>query len=215
MIRFQALRLSLIWTRSIVLFVSISIVAISLAIYNKQTTPALSLLQEIIADSDAIQGRENQIIHDMIQNKRLIATLIAAQISIFCPLFFLLNMTMLTFSDVWCTFIELFCQALMPLGLGITWIISISFNEKIRVGKYIGRFDGVHDIDEGYDGLVKQLKIVIVSVLAIEIAVLSMFSFACSYNAWKMYRTGGIHLLDEDEFDASTLVLPYDINEEM
>lgn len=74
-----------------------------------------------------------------ITDRRLISTLVAAQASIFCPLFILLNplstksATSPTESSaaVVC-FIEWICQLLMPLGLALSWMFSILFDYKTK-----------------------------------------------------------------------------------
>jgi hypothetical protein len=122
------------WTRSIVLILSIFIVVLSLCIYNYTAIPLFSLHQQDI----------KQIMYDMINDRKLIATLVAAQTSIFCPLFLLMSKSTTstlctslhhlycqsTQAEITRTVIEQFCQFLMPLGLALSWIFCISFEKR-------------------------------------------------------------------------------------
>jgi hypothetical protein len=126
---------ALIWTRTIVLLLSILVVVISLTVYNYNALPVFSLLETEAVES--LTG--HQIINDMIQDRRLIATLVAAQASIFCPLFLLMSSTsvsIITLSStdaIWRTVVEQFCQFLMPLGLAMSWIFCITFDQHTHI----------------------------------------------------------------------------------
>lgn len=125
------------WTRTIVLILSIIVVVISLTVYNCNSLPIYTLLEEETTGSIALPGR--QIIYDMIQDRRLIATLVAAQGSIFCPLFLLMSSSSTTLSafstttDIWRAVTEKFCQFLMPLGLVMSWFFCIAFDKHTHI----------------------------------------------------------------------------------
>ncbi|ORX44033.1 hypothetical protein DM01DRAFT_1268275, partial [Hesseltinella vesiculosa] len=121
------------WIRMTVLVLSVLIIMASLSQYSRQTLPILSLFKN---DEDMPQA----VIHD----RRLIATLVASQASIFCPLFLLMSQNADTTStpttifsigihpssSFWRIAFDLFCQFLMPLGLVLSWLFCISFDHK-------------------------------------------------------------------------------------
>ncbi|KAI8078127.1 uncharacterized protein B0P05DRAFT_542616 [Gilbertella persicaria] len=151
--------LFLVWTRSIVLLLSILIVILSLYVYNKDTQPIFSLLN---------QQQEN-LVNDMIENKRLIATLVAAQASIFCPLFLLLNPQDHPENKHHLILLESF----MPSGLALSWIFCISFEDRINA---------LHTASKSILALYLEyhLKYVIVVVLLLEVLVILASSiYAC------------------------------------
>ncbi|KAI7857482.1 hypothetical protein BDC45DRAFT_34348 [Circinella umbellata] len=146
------------WTRTTVLILAIFIVATSLSIYSTHTIPIFSLFsryrqQQIAATThhdNRLNAHESTILLEMIQDRRLISTLVAAQASVFCPLFLLLTSyskqkqekrqeqekqqeqdqqqeqehpRRIALDLVW-------CHVLMPFGLALSWIFCIAFDRK-------------------------------------------------------------------------------------
>jgi hypothetical protein len=99
------------------LITAVVIVIGSLGFYSSNSIP-LSITDE--------QDQGNTWIIQTITDRRLISTLVAAQASIFCPLFILLS----TSSENTTCFIEMACQFMMPLGLAFSWMFSILFDLK-------------------------------------------------------------------------------------
>ena len=134
------------WTRTTVLVLAIFIVATSLSIYSTHTIPIFSLFshhrqQQIVTTphhDTHLNAHESSILLEMIQDRRLISTLVAAQASVFCPLFLLLTSNNKQEQekqqkqerprrialDLVC------CHALMPFGLALSWIFCILFDCK-------------------------------------------------------------------------------------
>ncbi|KAI8063814.1 hypothetical protein BC940DRAFT_321494 [Gongronella butleri] len=145
--RMQLLQRAIHCTRLGVLALSVTIILASLSQYSKHAVPILALLKN-----------EERVSMAVIQDRRLIATLVASQASIFCPLFLLMsqccgvkerelagdqdnNDTDSTFqltnspsAKAAIAFMrsafDLFCQFLMPLGLVLSWLFCISFDHK-------------------------------------------------------------------------------------
>jgi hypothetical protein len=101
------------------LITAVVIVVGSLGFYSNNSTP--------IDLNEQDQQDNNTWIIQTITDRRLISTLVAAQASIFCPLFMLLSPSTTTYTD---TLIETICQLLMPLGLALSWTFSILFDLK-------------------------------------------------------------------------------------
>ncbi|KAI7901407.1 uncharacterized protein BX663DRAFT_514325 [Cokeromyces recurvatus] len=125
---------TIIYTRVAVLTLSVCIVVISLVKYNFSTCPILSLFDNV---------KSHQFIYDMIEDRNLIATLIAAQASIFCPLFLLMSSPVSTYyeystrisfstADICRIMIEHLCQFLMPFGLSMSWLFCITFDKRTK-----------------------------------------------------------------------------------
>ncbi|KAI9488196.1 hypothetical protein BDB00DRAFT_849320 [Zychaea mexicana] len=153
------------WTRTIVLVLAILIVATSLSIYSTHTIPIFSLFsrhdqtiqspstsqQQLyhtngLMSSSVAATRETTVLLEMIQDRRLISTLVAAQASVFCPLFLLLTSNSNNSKqqqtnnnnnnndvghhrrafalDLIC------CHVIMPFGLALSWIFCILFDRK-------------------------------------------------------------------------------------
>ncbi|KAI8356580.1 hypothetical protein EDC96DRAFT_515470 [Choanephora cucurbitarum] len=121
--------------RLISLVTAVSIVAGSLVFYSSSTLPLE------ITDDEQIDKRDSMIwTIQTITDRRLISTLVAAQASIFCPLFILLttnNQGNIPSSGV--SVIEMACQFLMPIGLALSWMFSILFD--VVSTDLIGRTD--------------------------------------------------------------------------
>lgn len=100
------------------LITAVVIVVGSLGFYSNNSTP--------INLNEQDQQNDSTWIVQTITDRRLISTLVAAQASIFCPLFMLLSPST-AHTD---TLIETICQFLMPLGLALSWIFSILFDLK-------------------------------------------------------------------------------------
>lgn len=129
------------WTRTTVLVLAIIIVAASLSVYSLHTVPIFSLF-----GGSGVNGHhQTSILLEMVQDRRLISTLVAAQASVFCPLFLLLNhnrkkeqhdeSSSLAF-DLVC------CHVLMPLGLALSWTFCIMFDRKTMMALMQGGFMG-------------------------------------------------------------------------
>ncbi|CAO3599600.1 unnamed protein product [Absidia cylindrospora] len=142
------------WTRKSVVTLSIIIIITSLSQYSKEAIPVFTLLP---STKDAIDADNNENlvnrIHSfgqaLIQDRRLIATLVAAQTSIFCPLFLLVGNAATCMNHhhhpsnadqqqhssssvvgFWKTALDLLCQIIMPLGLAMNWLFCLSFDHK-------------------------------------------------------------------------------------
>ncbi|KAI8139032.1 hypothetical protein BJV82DRAFT_628781 [Fennellomyces sp. T-0311] len=123
------------WTRTLVLILAILVVAASLSIYSSHTIPIFSLFSRNSHHYSHDEARESTILLEMIQDRRLISTLVAAQASVFCPLFLLLTSSrrqeeqeMRDSSRV--ALDLLCCNVLMPFGLALSWIFCILFDRK-------------------------------------------------------------------------------------
>ncbi|KAL9556352.1 hypothetical protein MBANPS3_001903 [Mucor bainieri] len=101
------------------LITAVVIVIGSLGFYSNNSMP--------LDPTDSDQQDSSTWIIQTITDRRLISTLVAAQASIFCPLFILLSPSTTTYAD---TLIEVVCQFLMPLGLALSWTFSILFDLK-------------------------------------------------------------------------------------
>lgn len=175
------------WTRTVTLILSILIVILSLSIYNYTALPILELLQDS-SITTTVSGSE--LLHDMIQDRRFIATLVAAQASVFCPLFLLMttNSPLPTktnrFSNTekYRIVIEQFCYFLMPFGLALSWVFCIIFDRKTEIASlefepfgYVSNDSS--DLWELANYLVDSLKYIIISILVLEIVFIWMSSF--------------------------------------
>lgn len=130
----ESIYTSVQWTRTAVLVMAIIIVAFSLSIYSSHTIPVFSLFSE-----QQSFERDSTFLLEMVQDRRLISTMVAAQASIFCPLFLLLssnnqsqhlkhtssnNNSRSFLADLICSHI------LMPSGLALSWVFCIMFDRK-------------------------------------------------------------------------------------
>lgn len=197
-----------VWTRSIVLILSIIIVISSLSIYNYDAIPVFLLLEE---DPSSLVSKGHEIIYDMIQDRRLIATLVAAQASIFCPLFLLMSASTVPSicqeaSDIWRTVIEQFCQFLMPLGLALSWIFCITFDTRTQAALMDQNMKFQLEQDH-YTALAtyisNSLKYVIIVILLLEVVTIWVSSFKYASILFLSHNQQAIRLHDDDSMYTS------------
>lgn len=208
-----------IWTRSVVLILSILVVVLSLSIYNYSAIPIYSLLEE---DATNVVIKGHQIIYDMIQDRRLIATLVAAQASIFCPLFLLMSscntstscfeyvtkrlFVVLSTTDIWRAIVEQFCQFLMPLGLAMSWIFCITFDRRTEAALVDQNMMGLNFAEQQTSCALAMyvangLKYIIITVLAMEVLAIWLSSYQYAMILFRaQYQQRAIQLT-EDEGD--------------
>ncbi|KAI8369567.1 uncharacterized protein BYT42DRAFT_584937 [Radiomyces spectabilis] len=110
------------------LVLSILVVALSLGIYSSGTVPVFNILT---------QFSKFQTMLAIVQDRQLIATLVASQASIFCRLFLLLNHSLQEHlyvnnnrSTDWRTVSERVCLLLMSGGLAWSWVLCILFDRQ-------------------------------------------------------------------------------------
>lgn len=217
---FQFFNVFVFWTRSIVLILSITVVILSLTIYNSNSTPMLNLL-EYEADASIGLG-DDFIVNDTVRDRRLIATLVAAQASIFCPLFLLMSSSALKFRpeyfdcvstlEIWRVGIEQLCQFLMPLGLVFSWIFCITFDRKVETAMNLE--DMLHSTDTWCGlgaSIAENLKYFIIIVLMMEMLGIWIFSFKCMAYMFIFRNQYSIRLNDDLESvnNSSIMPLPY------
>ncbi|KAI8890749.1 hypothetical protein K501DRAFT_290249 [Backusella circina FSU 941] len=163
-------------TRLASLVMAVTIVIGSLCLYSSHSIP----LGVDYASDDEQEGGKMWIIQS-ITDRRLISTLVAAQASIFCPLFVLLSPTgpfaaVQTEAGAASPFVEMICQFLMPLGLALSWAFSIVFDTKTTD---LVRDDGMLCLQQddaagcALFGLIHGLKYAIIAVFAIETTLVS------------------------------------------
>lgn len=154
-------------TRIFTLITAGVIVLGSLCLYSSHSLPL-----NITDDNE--QGASTWIIQS-ITDRRLISTLVAAQASIFCPLFILLNpKSGQEIESSTSCIIEVICQLLMPLGLALSWMFSILFDAKTT--ELTGRGDMclLEDVGCVLFGFLHGLKYVIVFLFAIETSLVAL-----------------------------------------
>lgn len=214
----------IIWTRSVVLILSILVVVISLSIYNYNAIPIFSLLEE---DATNVVIKGHQIIYDMIQDRRLIATLVAAQASIFCPLFLLMSSwnaptsyfeyitrktkssIALSTSEIWRAIVEQFCQFLMPLGLAMSWNFCITFDQRTEAALIDQNMMGLK-FSENINSctlamyVANSLKCIIITVLVMEVLAIWLSSYKYATILFnEQYQQQAIRL-NEDDIDVES-----------
>lgn len=212
------------WTRTVTLILSILIVILSLSIYNHTALPILELLENPSISTTAVSGSE--LLHDMIQDRRFIATLVAAQASVFCPLFLLMTTNSsplptktnrFSNTEKYRIVIEQFCYFLMPFGLALSWVFCIIFDRKTEIASslefepfgYVSHDSSISSISshlwELAIYLVDSLKYIIISILVLEIVFIWMSSFEY---AKVLSDSQAIKLLfDEEEEEGEEKVL--------
>jgi hypothetical protein len=178
---------------------AVTIVIGSLCLYSSHSIP----LSIDYASDDEEDGK--LWIIQSITDRRLISTLVAAQASIFCPLFVLLSPTgpfAAVQTDVGASpFIEMICQFLMPLGLALSWAFSILFDTKTTD---LVRQDGMICLQQddaagcALFGLIHGLKYAIIAVFAIETTLVS-FAYL------KKSQQAPIELPADDDVEKSAL----------
>lgn len=199
---FQFFNIFIFWTRSIVLLLSITIVILSLTVYNSNSTPISTLLEY---ETDVLQS--DQIISDTVQDRRLIATLVAAQASIFCPLFLLMSSATLKFCpdyfgvlsnmDIFRIGIEQFCQILMPLGLTFSWLFCVTFDRKTETAMMIENLEDTWSVLGA--SVTENLKYITVIVLLMEILGICIVSFKYVSYLLISQKQNSIRLIDDVE----------------
>lgn len=156
------------------LITAIVIVIGSLCLYSSNALP-LNITDD---DKEDIKTWILQSITD----RRLISTLVAAQASIFCPLFVLLNPSALSSQSTAkvtesssASLVEIICQLLMPLGLALSWMFSILFD--LKTTDLIGQGDVclLEDVGCVLFGFVYGLKYAIVILFAVETSLVILF----------------------------------------
>ncbi|KAI8644211.1 hypothetical protein BD408DRAFT_481412 [Parasitella parasitica] len=204
-----------VWTRSVVLILSILVVILSLSIYNYSAVPVFSLLEE---DATNIVTKGHQVIYDMIQDRRLIATLVAAQASIFCPLFLLMSacsasticheyvtrrsFIILSTSEIWRAITEQFCQFLMPLGLAMSWIFCITFDQRTEAALANQNMMGLNFADDHALAIyvANGLKYIVIVVLVMEVLAIWLSSYTYAVILFKaQYQQQSIRLYEDGE----------------
>ncbi|KAI8085331.1 hypothetical protein BDF21DRAFT_492088 [Thamnidium elegans] len=145
------------------LITTIVIVIGSLFLYSSNATP--------LNISDTTDSKAWMI--QSITDRRLISTLVAAQASIFCPLFVLLSPTA---KETEACIIEILCQWLMPLGLALSWMFSILFD--LKTTEMIGHSSLCLLQDTGciLFGFIYALKYAIVLLFSIEAGLVTLKS---------------------------------------
>lgn len=127
-----------------------------------------------------------------ITDRRLISTLVAAQASIFCPLFVLLNPSSLSSKptaqitepiSATTSLVEMVCQLLMPLGLALSWMFSILFD--LKTTDLIGQGDVclLEDVGCVLFGFVYGLKYAIVILFAIETSLVILYFIVTRFHS--------------------------------
>ncbi|GAA5797753.1 hypothetical protein HPULCUR_003147 [Helicostylum pulchrum] len=173
-----------VWTRSTALILSILIVILSLSVYNYNAIPVLLLLENELETTINV----HQIIYDMVQDRRLIAALVAAQASIFCPLFLLMSTSTSVVNlkpkvptcEVWRTVVEQFCQFLMPLGLALSWLFCITFDRRTNdslASQKVLQDDNQDHYCQLANYIGDSLKYIIIVVLLLEVVIIWISSF--------------------------------------
>lgn len=144
------------------LITAVVIVIGSLGFYSNNSIP--------LNATESDQQDSNTWIIQTITDRRLISTLVAAQASIFCPLFILLSPSNTKHAD---TLIEVVCQFLMPLGLALSWTFSILFD--LKSTDLIGQTDMCLSQENCVlFGFIFCLKYFIVGLFAIETCLVSV-----------------------------------------
>ncbi|KAF1806447.1 hypothetical protein V8B55DRAFT_1456861 [Mucor lusitanicus] len=145
------------------LITAVVIVIGSLGFYSNNAIPLNP------ADNDDAQDSNTWIVQT-ITDRRLISTLVAAQASIFCPLFILLSPSHTAAAD---TLIEVVCQFLMPVGLALSWTFSILFD--LKSTDLIGQTDMCLSQENCVlFGFIFCLKYLIVGLFAVETCLVSV-----------------------------------------
>ncbi|KAL7314673.1 hypothetical protein PS15m_006216 [Mucor circinelloides] len=144
------------------LITAVVIVIGSLGFYSNNSIP--------LNTTESDQQDSNTWIIQTITDRRLISTLVAAQASIFCPLFILLSPSNTKDAE---TLIEVVCQFLMPLGLALSWTFSILFD--LKSTDLIGQTDMCLSQENCVlFGFIFCLKYFIVGLFAIETCLVSV-----------------------------------------
>ena len=220
-------------TRSLVLALAIIITSASLCIYSINTQPLASLFSNRYHHAPTQQApfhtdnsAPTAIMIQMIQDRRLISTLVASQASIFCPLFLLVSHKSVKKQGAHAmvpSIEQLLCQLLMPAGLAISWVFSILFDLKTlsvishdiplvpRLYRFLTPqlqdmclFDRsssqyARHLCAAVNG-VQYLKYVMILVLVVDFALVLTSGMAAYYErAIQEHQEGSIRLVDEEQ----------------
>ncbi|KAI8986472.1 hypothetical protein BDB01DRAFT_785770 [Pilobolus umbonatus] len=178
------------YTRLMSLITAISIVIISLCVYSKQSIPLASFY---VSDED---DTAHYIIQSII-DRRLIATLVASHASIFCPLFTLLNTpTKSELEHQASAIVDMLCQAVVPLGLALSWMFSILFDSR-TIHLIQGEHNSCFSTDTGAHAcmlfdITHGLKYLVIFFFAVETMLV------CADSIVKCYSTKRIQLPGDD-----------------
>lgn len=164
------------FTRLATLILSICIVLISLYVYNQYSASIQVLMDPSL--------RERDVVYDIILDRRLIATLVASQASIFCQLFLLMN-THGEKQEPAALMTEQFFQCLMPIGLAISWCFCITFNQRVNTA--------LKTKDHWIEDVLKNLVVIIFIIESVLICIQSIKKKAICY------KKGDIQLSDEEQ----------------
>lgn len=164
------------FTRLATLILSICIVLISLYVYNQYSASIQVLMDPSL--------RERDVVYDIILDRRLIATLVASQASIFCQLFLLMN-THGEKQEPAALMTEQFFQCLMPIGLAISWCFCITFNQRVNTALKT-KYHWIEDV-------LKNLVVIIFIIESVLICIQSIKKKAICY------KKGDIQLSDEEQ----------------
>ncbi|KAI8982307.1 hypothetical protein BDF20DRAFT_866167 [Mycotypha africana] len=207
--------------RLISLITAVCIVIGSLGFYSNHSLP-LSITTDNDDQPQQLGSITTTWIMQTISDRRLISTLVAAQASIFCPLFMLLSQSTAVTTSMKksyieeedenseykdncsnSSFLEMACQFLMPLGLALSWIFSILFDMKTsEVMQYTSSSNsGVCLLQQRGDGcllfeFIYGLKYVIVGLFALETLLVT-----CTF-----FSNKRIQLPLEDEHDIAVFI---------
>lgn len=123
------------------------------------------------------------MISDIIEDRRLIATLVSSQASIFCPLFLLINTSENKPASVAFLF-EMLFECIMPIGLAISWFFCSTFNYHVSVA--------LNTDDYWIE------KVLIQSVISVLVAETALIFIQLPSQIRRAYRGGDIQLNDEE-----------------
>ncbi|KAI9245968.1 hypothetical protein BY458DRAFT_536964 [Sporodiniella umbellata] len=112
------------YTRIATIIHSLLIVVCSLYVYSDRSVSVRRLIET------GEGGKE--MIYDVIEDRRLIATLVSSQASIFCPLFLLFNLYESQPESASFPF-ELLLECVMPVGLAVSWFFCNTFNYHVSI----------------------------------------------------------------------------------
>ncbi|SAM05120.1 hypothetical protein [Absidia glauca] len=121
----SAIHTALHWIRASVFILAVLILFLSLGRYSQDSVSIFTLLHS--SPNDAVGPA-------LIKDRRLIVTLVASQVSIFCPLFLLAGSVKTEITlGFWKTALDLLYQFLMPLALALCWLFCLSFDGKTEL----------------------------------------------------------------------------------
>ncbi|KAG0164787.1 hypothetical protein DFQ30_009401 [Apophysomyces sp. BC1015] len=165
---------------------------IALGLYSTTTRPMFMLLRNDNTNA-------SDLVQDMIQDRLLIATLVATQASIFCEL---LMITCFPFDDAspankW-HMLENAFQMLMPGGLILSWTFCTTFDadmSSISIANACPLWSGC--------GMLYLLKYAVFLALALEVMLTGIGLATSGYHYWSR---GSIRLTQDKEDDKASFV---------